>query len=361
MTIWRIAPVCLLLCGAVRAAAAQDTPVSFEEQKPVTISGFAVGLASYDRNMKENTASGSKLALSLFRPWSDRLYFFGQLTTHLAADDSTGEPATEIEIDNLIVNWTPPGVSALSLAFGRFDAPIGFERDDEPLNLIPTGSFNFEMARPVKLTGAVARYAVSPAVVVTGLLANGWNEELDNNSGKTGGLGVLVFPAQGAAVALTGLYGPEEAGTNGAQRSLLNLTATLQPTSRVILGLEANTGAQRNAGANLTWSGAVATAFWRFGRSTGLTVRGEVLDDLDGVVSGASQTLRSLTISPWYFYREAQEGVFSNVEHTTFRLPAFALRPAIRFDTSSHPFFDTAAGGLSKANMTAVLELVYLF
>ena len=38
MTIGRTAPVCLLLCGAIQAAAAQDTPVSFEDQKPVTIS-----------------------------------------------------------------------------------------------------------------------------------------------------------------------------------------------------------------------------------------------------------------------------------------------------------------------------------
>src|SRR2546430_5840209 len=32
-----------------------------------------------------------------------------------------------------------------TVAFGRFDSPIGFERDDEPLNLIPTNSFNFTL------------------------------------------------------------------------------------------------------------------------------------------------------------------------------------------------------------------------
>lgn len=57
-----------------------------------------------------------------------------------------GDPVTEI--DNLLVNLTLPGMSDLSLSFGKFDIPLGFERDDEPLNLQPTTSFHFELARP---------------------------------------------------------------------------------------------------------------------------------------------------------------------------------------------------------------------
>jgi hypothetical protein len=351
-----------LLLGVVAGtAAAQEREVSFEEQPPVTVSGFAVGLGSYDRNLERNTAGATKLAVSLFRPWSDNLYFFGQLTTHVAQHDTT-PVHTHIEIDNLIVSWTPPGASALSVSFGRFDAPIGFERDDEPLNLVPTGSFNFEFARPAKLTGALARYAFSPRVTLAALAANGWDQELDNNTGKTAGVRLQLFPTRGATVGLNALYGPEEDGTNANQRTLLTADATLQPVSRFILGLEANHGIQRSGGPgrSLTWTGAAATAFWRFGGSVGLTVRGEVLDDPDGVTTGEPQTLSSLTISPWYFYREAREGVFTTVENTTFRLPAFALRPAVRFDRSTAPFFD-AASGLRRTNVTAVVELVYVF
>jgi len=59
-------------------------------------------------------------------------YLFAQLTTALE------DGASSTEIDNLLVSWTPHSANQWSLAFGRFDAPIGFERDDEPLNLIPT-------------------------------------------------------------------------------------------------------------------------------------------------------------------------------------------------------------------------------
>src|SRR5436190_11253328 len=227
----------VLLAAVGRAGAAQT--LNLEDKTPLVVSGFAVGLGSYDRNLAQNTALGSKIALSVFRPWSDQLYFFGQLTTHLEAADS-GPPTTSIEIDNLIINWTPPSLSALTLSFGRFDAPVGFERDDEPLNLVPTSSFTFENARPVKFTGLQARYMLNPKISVIGLVANGWDAELDNNSGKTGGLKVQVFPSAALAVAAGVLYGPEEDLNNSVKRTLLAGDLTWQPSQRLIVQAEAH-------------------------------------------------------------------------------------------------------------------------
>ncbi|HEV8382919.1 MAG TPA: outer membrane beta-barrel protein [Gemmatimonadales bacterium] len=352
LTTWLV----VMVLAAGRQGAAQGGAVNLEDQTPLTISGFAVGLGSYDRNLAQSTALGSKIALSLFRPWSDQLYLFAQLTTRLEPADS-GPPETAIEIDNLIINWTPARLSALTLSFGRFDAPIGFERDDEPLNLVPTTSFTFENARPVKFTGLMARYTLNPNVSVLGLVANGWDQVADNNSGKTAGLKVQLFPTSGLAVAAGALYGPEEDSTNGSQRTLLTGDATWQPVPRLILQAEAHHGSQTG----VKWTGVVGQGFLRVGRSTGLTVRGEVLDDPDGARTGTAQKLSSVTISPWYFYREAQEGVFSNIEFTNFRLPAFSIRPALRIDHSDQPVFEKKDGSLVRSNVTALVELVYLF
>jgi putative OmpL-like beta-barrel porin-2 len=344
----------VVLCSvAARQATAQDPGSLFgEDSTSLVVSGFAVGSANYDRNRSQNGALASKLALSLFRPWSDQLYLFGQLTTHLASDGGTAE--THVEIDNLIVSWTPAGASALTFSFGRFDAPVGFERDDEPLNLIPTPSFTFENARPIKFSGVMGRYALTPRISVLGIVANGWNQEADNNSAM---LKLQTFPGSGLAVAVGALYGPEEDSTNASPRTLLTGDATWQPLNRFILQAEAHHGSEADA----SWTGIVGQAFWRFGRSTGLTVRGELLDDADGVTTGTAQQLSSVTISPWYFFRQAQEGVFTNVEFTTFRLPAFSLRPAVRFDQSDQPVFEHKDGTLKTSNVTALVELVYLF
>src|SRR5206468_9888209 len=147
---------CALLCGVTAELAdAQGVPVTFEEPQPVTVSGFAVGTAEYHRLERMNTLGAGKLAVSVFKPVGET-YFFGQLTTSLEG----GEASTEI--DNLLVSWTPQQANRWTLSFGRFDAPIGLERDDEPLNLVATNSFNFTYARPVKLTGVELHYAVSP-------------------------------------------------------------------------------------------------------------------------------------------------------------------------------------------------------
>src|SRR6266480_2944923 len=161
----RSALVCALSCVLAASAAAQERQVTFEEPQPVTITGFAVGRADFDRAARSNSFSAGKLALSLFKPVGDA-YFFGQLTTVLE------DGSAKTEIDNLIVSWTPHTATRWSLAFGRFDAPIGFERDDEPLNLMPTNSFNFTYARPGKLTGVQVHYTASSRVDVWGVLAN---------------------------------------------------------------------------------------------------------------------------------------------------------------------------------------------
>src|SRR5947208_14217587 len=170
----------VLLCGVACGAAAQEREATFEETPPVSITGFAVGRADYDRVARTNSFTAGKIAVSLFKPVG-AAYLFAQLTTAL---DGGGEAATEI--DNLLVSWTPRTANRWTLAFGRFDSPIGFERDDEPLNLIPTNSFNFTFARPGKLTGVQVHYTASSRVDVWGVVANGWDVTVDNNRGKTG-------------------------------------------------------------------------------------------------------------------------------------------------------------------------------
>lgn len=344
----------LLCCVVVQTATAQGTPVTFEEPQPVSISGFAVANADYDRARDANSLAAGKMAVAFFKPAGDA-YLFGQLTTALEAGE------TSIDIDNLIVSWTPARATRWTLAAGRFDAPIGFERDDEPLNLIATNSFNFEFARPAKLTGAMVRYAASPTLELAAGVANGWDVAQDNNRGKTGILRVQWIAAGGVTLGVTGAYGPERDSTDAFQRSLVSTDLTVE-RGPAIVGAELNLGSERDgAGGHAGWTGAVVTGFWRLAPRVGVSVRYDHLDDARGVVSGAPQVLRSFTVGPMWFYRSAHTGIFSNIEHTTFHLPQIAVRAALRVDYSTQPFFPSANGGLDRRDTRGVLELLYLF
>src|SRR3989449_10937653 len=113
MSIWKSAICLVVLCVTLgRRGAAQGGNVDLEEKAPLVVSGFAVGLGSYDRNLAQSTALGSKVALSVFRPWSDQLHFFGQLTAHLEEDDS-GPATTAAQIDNFNINRQPARLATL--------------------------------------------------------------------------------------------------------------------------------------------------------------------------------------------------------------------------------------------------------
>jgi hypothetical protein len=344
---------CALLCGITTGAAAQDKEVTFEEPQPVTVSGFAVGTADYDRVTRSNTFTAGKLGLSLFKSVGDA-YVFAQLTTALE------DGASSTEIDNLLVSWTPHTANKWSLGFGRFDAPIGFERDDEPLNFIPTNSFNFTYARPGKLTGVQVHYTASPRVDVWAVAANGWDVTQDNNRGKTALARVQWIPIPWVTLGFTGVYGPERDSSDAHQRSLLSTDLTVD-RGRLIVGAEANLGKEQGSGGNPTWRGAAVTAFWRVARRVGVTARYDQMEDTNGLLTGTPQILRSVTVGPMWYFSSAREGIFSNIEHTRFHLPQVAVRAAVRADWSSTPFFTDAKGAPQSSNTKAVIELIYVF
>jgi len=349
----RIALASALLCCLAARAGAQGVPVSFEEPQPVAVTGFAVGTVDYDHAARTNDFVAGKIAVALFKPVGD-VYFFGQLTTAL----EDGEPATEI--DNLIVSWTPHNATRWSLAFGRFDAPIGFERDDEPLNLIPTNSFNFAFARPVKLTGLITRYTASPRLQLAGGITNGWDVTVDNNRDKTGLVRADWLIHDGITLGVAGMYGPEEDGTDAHQRSLFSSDLTID-AGRFVVGAEVNLGNQRDDPENESWLWGAVTGFYRLARTLGIAARYDIFDDPDGIRTGTAQTLSSFTVGPMWFWRRGQEGIFANIEHTSFHLPQVAVRAAVRFDHSTQDFFPNSDGGLQTSNTRAIIEVLYLF
>ena len=177
-------------------------PMTGEDQHQLSITGFGVGGYTLDGKTHDNSFAAGKVAVALFRELTDNLYVFGQLTTSIRHRGAPGaEPTTETEIDNLLVSFTPKGASSLNLTFGTLDAPIGFERDDEVLLLTPTTSFNFELARPAKLTGLFGTYALSRKVDLTALVANGWDTPMDPNHGKTVGARLDSCPRSARASA----------------------------------------------------------------------------------------------------------------------------------------------------------------
>ncbi len=336
-------------------------PVTGEDEHALSISGFGVGGYTYDGRTGSNSAAAGKLAVSLFRELGDNLYVFGQLTTAIsdAGDDA---PVTKTEIDNLLVSFTPPGASSVSLTFGTLDAPVGFERDDEVLLLTPSTSFNFELARPAKLTGLFGGWTLNRRLDLTALVANGWDSPLDPNHGKTVGARLGMLPAERASLGLSALYGSEGPADSTNDRLLLDLDYALEPGHGWIVAGETNYGKDydRLEGGDASWSGAMLLVHRQLARHLGIAARAEVLDDKDGARTGQAQTLTSWTLAPIYSLGVGREGIFANVQHTTYRIPRFQLRGEVRVNHSDVPNFETP-DGLSRWGVQYAVQLVTTF
>jgi Putative beta-barrel porin-2, OmpL-like. bbp2 len=364
-----------LLAVRPTPAVAQDRPVALggdqnledltgENSRPLQITGFGVGTFHLDARTHDNTFQAGKVALSAFREINDHIWYFGQLTTTLEQGDAGGDVATSTEIDNLLVNFVLPGTSNVSLSFGKLDAPLGFERDDEPLNLQASTSYNYELGRPGKFVGLVGRWAMSPKADLTGVISNGWDSQVDPNHGKTGMLRLGLLPSANSSLGVSGVYGVEGDQGDTHNRYLMNVDYAFQPNPGLIIAGEANLGGDRNVledGSTATWKGALLTVFSRLERRFGLTFRAEVFDDPDGVRSGLAQTLQSYTVAPVFFLGSGREGIFANVEHTTFRIPRFQLRAELRLNHSSELAFPTSGDALSNDGLEFGLQLVTVF
>ncbi|MFQ5670128.1 MAG: outer membrane beta-barrel protein [Acidobacteriota bacterium] len=349
-----------LLVAPARAAQEREIEERGEfASTPIQVHGFGVFDAIHDETARVDSFSAEKLALSLYKPLREGFYFFGQATLLREEEEFASE------IDNLIVSFTPRRLPSLSISAGRFDAPVGFERDDEPLNLQPSNSFNFQYGRPVKLEGIIIRQNFGPRLDLAAYLVNAWEEGADNNTAKTAGVRVGWTPVRHQSYGLTVIYGPEKDDNDSDQRLLLNLDYSLQMTPRWLLAGEGNFGSEENSdpsGRRGRWSGGQLTSWVKLSRSWAALVRAEVLDDRDGVLTGEHRILRSYTLGANLRLSHASYGVFSVVEHTTLRIPQFALRLEVRRDRATRPFFATEEEGvLSRYRTVATAQMFFVF
>lgn len=377
----------LLLAGPIRATAQQEEPIDLGSldsgnsqagAESLQIHGF--GVMDYENNLSsgENSFGASALAVSLFQSaLSHRLSFFGQLTAHQAeeepfiseaGDAEGGESGTETEIDNLFVNWVASRTHGIDVTFGKFDSPLGLERDDAPLNFQATNSFLFDLGRPVKFSGVMLHQAVSPRFDGYAVVANGWDSDVDTNSSKTGALYGVWSPSLAAHAGLGVIDGRE--GEENLRRTVFVGTLLLQPRSSWVFGGEAVTGRQgrpEGVSGSDSWNGVSLFGHHRFaapapaGGNWALTLRAERFDDGDGVRSGIAQRLTSITLSPQLLIGGSFFGPFHYLSRTTLPLPQLTLRLDLRWDHSDVKVFDQGNEIAGRNRSSAVLQVVYVF
>lgn len=282
----------------------------------------------------------------------------------------------------------------LSLDLGKFNTPYGAEVADSQDNANYTRGALCWLGQPFFHTGLRLQAALSARLDMTLLAVNGWNNSLDNNRGKSFGIGFHLRPIDHVEVDVGYLAGPENDQTaeiqceegfvfipvRGCVRALrieddalrqgtlsnknatarwrhftdLIIRATPHPKLQLVanlnfgydeLILQPLTGDYRK----VTWYGAMLSAHMQWTSTLSTALRGEWYEDPDGATTGF--------INPQG--QPDSSRLFTATATLTYNpVPQLSLKLDARHDNANQALFAMKSTGFRRHQTTVSLGMV---
>lgn len=335
---------------------------------------------------------------------------FGPSAARLAGGDSS---AGLQYVKQAYATWRPGGAnSVVSLDLGKFDTIYGAEVADSQLNFNYTRGLLYWLAQPAFHTGLRANFAIVDEFWITALVANGWNNSLDNNAAKSFGiqfnaavpsktdgapplfdahLGYIMGPESqdwsefpgycpagegfdpsisDCAVPAAGdpsypnLVRRDAGDANSALRHLVDLVLAAHPIPELALSLNADVGFEKVRDSALLfepieqlppftdqlWWGVSLAGRYQIASEWAAALRAEILGDPDGRTSVGDDV----------YVQGAQDLILNSFTLTGEYAPAEALlfRLDARLDTANKDVFPGATRSYSGTQFTTTLGAV---
>lgn len=268
------------------------------------------------------------------------------------------EPKSGLGFDQYLkeayFSYLAPVGKGLQVDVGKFVTPTGAEVIETKDNWNYSRSLLFTYAIPYYHFGMRAKYTFNDKYSLTGLFVNGWNNVIDNNTGKTYGLSFGWNPNKKFGITQTYLAGPEENSTNHNLRQLSDTVITYSPTGKLSFMVNGDYGrgdrfvtntALNTLSQPVFWTGVGGYVRYAFTTHSAFATRYEYYDDHNGFTTG--------TLVPTHF----------NEFTTTFeRLMAHHIisRLEYRRDMSNQPVFLKGSSPVLDQN-TLTAGLVFTF
>lgn len=325
-----------------------DTYYGYNFNEPAgrisTLRAFDGPANQFSLNMTELTISRAPDA-HVSRLGYDLTFGYGNAMNVVNAADPGGLGFAQY-LKEAYASYLVPVGNGLQVDFGKFVTPAGAEVIETKDDWNYSRGFLFSYAIPFYHFGLRAKYALNDKLSLTGYLVNGWNNVVDNNTGKTYGLSLAWTPSKKFSLTESYLAGPEMADTNMHWRQLTDTVAQYNVTSKLsLLGnfdwgggdlVPGRTGAA-------FWTGVAGYVRYAFNDRYALATRYEYYDDHDGFTTGTAQNLNEFT------------GTFERTfaKHLITRLE-------FRRDFSNHPVFSRGSSFIDTQS-TLTGGLIYVF
>jgi len=265
------------------------TDVRAEDDNGLKISGF-VDASIVDAEYSNSSFGLDQVEIDIEKKIDDRLSARLDVNYLPKSDDpaTAGNDESKQEFDDLVEQGyvTYSALDALTLTFGKFNAPIGFELLD-PVDMYQySHALVFDFGLPTNLTGLMGAYAFSDMFDVSLYVVNGWDNNYDDNTDKHVGTRIGITSGKMLNLGLSYISGNINlTPTKKVSQTITDIDLTYTPTERFTLGAEYNMGKVKEA-SNVTagdasWSGYLVMAHYDFNDTYGLTLRYDTFNDED--------------------------------------------------------------------------------
>ncbi len=197
------------------------------------------------------------------------------------------------------ISYLAPVGKGLEIDAGKFVTPIGAEVIESSGNWNYSRGILFTYAIPFYHFGLRAKYTFNDKFNLTGFLVNGWNNVVDNNTGKTAGVSLGWTPTKKVGVTENYFVGAEQPQDNGDIRNLTDTVVTYNPTSNLSLMWNFDYGHDTPMGSStgVWWSGIAGYIRYAFSNGYALAGRYEYYDDHNGFTTATPQAINEFTIT----------------------------------------------------------------
>jgi hypothetical protein len=353
---------------------------------PTTLSGFVDVYYGYNSNQpaQRSTAlrnfdvNSSQFALNMIELVADKApdatasrvgyhvaLGFGQAMNLVNAGEAASPvlpgtplgapPSTITNFDQYLkegyMEYLAPVGKGLQINVGKFVTPAGAEVIETKDNWNYSRGLLFSWAIPYFHFGVSGKYAFNSKFALTGYLMNGWNNSVDNNSGKTTGFTAAWTPNSKFGLIENYLVGPEQADDNSDFRHLTDTVVTYNPNAKLSLMANYDYGHDRALplipGSPTTpvwWTGFAGYIKYAPNATWAIATRGEWFKDHNGFSTGTAQNVGEFTLT---LQRMLASKIITRLE--------------FRRDMSDQGVFPYRTGLFKDAQNTVTLGMVYAF
>ncbi len=309
-------------------------PLGFE------FSGFVDGSYSVDVPTGENTFGFDQAEVDIVK----NIDAVGSLRFDVEwVNDGSG--GFDLDAEQGYVTFNPEFFGPVNLTFGKFNAPIGFEAVDAPDMYQYSYSNIASYGLPSNLTGAMFSAGFDFGFDFAAYVCNGWDQNVDLNSGKTFGWRLGWSGDSWGGAGLSFIRGAENS-SEGDNTTVLDVDATILPLAWLTIGSELNFGREEVSGINNDWWGFLVMMHVDYSDWAGLTFRIDYFDDMDAarLGSGLEEKRTAVTLAPTF---TLGDGMGALVE--------------LRYVVSDKEVFADDDGVLDKSTLGIAYEMTYTF